>query len=270
MVKALCSPWWGRNSSEFVLHAFTGGADGALLLGPLTFDASGNIYGTADGGSGYGLVFKLTLNKFKAGWTETVLYAFAYQDRIQPNGGVIFDAAGNLYGATAYGGARTWARCTSLRTTQTAAGAQACCTRSPAPPMAKLLIPRSSSTTPVIFMAPPWRGPLFDGTVFKLTPGSGDQWTETILYGFSGGADGGQPLFGVILDSAGNLYGTTRLVAWFPAVMAVWYSRSHRSAGISFLASLQQFKPLDKRSDTSHPSTNPTRAGMRSEALCSL
>jgi uncharacterized repeat protein (TIGR03803 family) len=46
------------------------------------------------------------------------------------------------------------------------------------------------------------------GTVFKLTP-SGDTWTETVLYSFAGGSDGSDPHGGVILDSAGNLYGTT-------------------------------------------------------------
>ena len=146
----------GPNSSEVVLHAFAGGADGGTPLGPLTFDASGNIYGTAaDGGSGYGLVFKLTPNRFKAGWTESVLYAFAYQDRIQPNGGVIFDAAGNSTAQLPTVAPEAWALCTSLRTTQTTAGAQACCTRSPASPMGMMLILRSSSTTPVISMAPP-------------------------------------------------------------------------------------------------------------------
>ena len=44
--------------------------------------------------------------------------------------------------------------------------------------------------------------------VFKLTPGAGGTWTESVLYGFSDGTDGGQPLAGVVMDSAGNLYGT--------------------------------------------------------------
>jgi len=52
-------------------------------------------------------------------------------------------------------------------------------------------------------------GPYLFGTVYKLTPSAGGQWTETILYGSSGAADGGSPQTGVILDSDGNLYGTT-------------------------------------------------------------
>jgi uncharacterized repeat protein (TIGR03803 family) len=46
------------------------------------------------------------------------------------------------------------------------------------------------------------------GTVFKLTPGAKNKWTLTVLYTFTGGADGGQIYSGVVFDSAGNLYGT--------------------------------------------------------------
>jgi uncharacterized repeat protein (TIGR03803 family) len=46
------------------------------------------------------------------------------------------------------------------------------------------------------------------GTVFKLTPGANNKWTHTLLYSFTGGADGGDIYSGVVLDSAGNLYGT--------------------------------------------------------------
>jgi uncharacterized repeat protein (TIGR03803 family) len=51
-------------------------------------------------------------------------------------------------------------------------------------------------------------GPEFSGTVFKLTPGAKNKWTLTLLYTFTGGADGGQIYSGVVFDSAGNLYGT--------------------------------------------------------------
>ncbi len=45
------------------------------------------------------------------------------------------------------------------------------------------------------------------GTVWQLTP-SGSGWVHTVLYDFTGGADGGEPYKGVTLDAAGNLYGT--------------------------------------------------------------
>ena len=50
--------------------------------------------------------------------------------------------------------------------------------------------------------------PGLDGVVFKLTPGLNNQWTETVLHSFSGGADGGAPYGTIVSDSAGNLYGT--------------------------------------------------------------
>lgn len=49
------------------------------------------------------------------------------------------------------------------------------------------------------------------GTVFELTPGGGGKWTESVLFSFTGGKDGGEPNAGLIFDAAGNLYGTTYL-----------------------------------------------------------
>jgi uncharacterized repeat protein (TIGR03803 family) len=51
--------------------------------------------------------------------------------------------------------------------------------------------------------------PGYGGTVFKLTPGAKNKWTETVLYSFSGGSDGGVPTGSIVFDSAGNIYGTT-------------------------------------------------------------
>lgn len=91
------------------LHAFAGGADGFDLEAGVTLDSAGNIYGTTyQGGTGdcdrrlvgCGVVFKLD----PAG-NETVLYTFTGQaDGGSPLGGVVLDAAGNMYGTTEYGG----------------------------------------------------------------------------------------------------------------------------------------------------------------------
>jgi uncharacterized repeat protein (TIGR03803 family) len=48
------------------------------------------------------------------------------------------------------------------------------------------------------------------GVVYKLSPGSGGSWNETVLYAFTGGADGGSPEAALTIDAAGNLYGTTQ------------------------------------------------------------
>lgn len=141
------------------LYEFTGYVNGHLPTGGLVFDKAGNLYGTTvEGGTGAnaGVVFKLSPNS-KGTWTETVLYRFTGGvDGGPPNGDLIFDGAGNLYGTTKGGGT----------------GANA-------------------------------------GVVFKLSPNSDGSWTDTVLYSFTGGADGRSPQAGVILDAVGNIYGTT-------------------------------------------------------------
>ncbi len=93
-----------------ILHNFTGGKDGGQGYGGcgLTLDAAGNLYGTRVGGGtyGYGGVYKLTPTS-GGGWKETGL-AFNDHPAAFPDGGVIFDAPGNLYGTTAGDGGRTF------------------------------------------------------------------------------------------------------------------------------------------------------------------
>jgi uncharacterized repeat protein (TIGR03803 family) len=99
--------------TESVLYSFcsrTRCADGAEpYLGSLVFDAKGNLYGTTQGGGAriYGVVFKLA-SKANGSWTETVLHNFcslkSCEDGQIPYAGLIFDAAGRLYGTTLRGG----------------------------------------------------------------------------------------------------------------------------------------------------------------------
>ncbi len=110
--RTISCPW-----TESVLYRF--GSDGTYPFGDLTFDQPGNIYGTTtEGGAGQctdflhshvgcGTVYKLSISA--DGWTSNVLYAFQgpsdnYADGVFPQSGVIFDAAGNLYGTAARGG----------------------------------------------------------------------------------------------------------------------------------------------------------------------
>jgi len=97
------SPQSDGSWTETTLYSFTGGDDGAnpSTQGRLIFDAAGNLYGgTNNGGKyGYGTVFELSPSAGGA-WTEKVLHSFDGTDGIAPSGGVIFDAAGNLYGET--------------------------------------------------------------------------------------------------------------------------------------------------------------------------
>jgi uncharacterized repeat protein (TIGR03803 family) len=118
-VYKLTPPSSGTVWNFTLLYAFAGGgADGALpSYAPLIFDRSGALYGTTRSGgpcsgcgSGFGTVYKLTppAPPVTPGtpWTETVLHFFTgFSDGNEPDGGVIFDAHGSLYGTTSQGGA---------------------------------------------------------------------------------------------------------------------------------------------------------------------
>ncbi len=101
---------------ETVVHTFSS-ADGVAPSGALTPGKAGNFYGTTfEGGasvgttncpSGCGVVFELLPpGAGQTGWTQTVLYSFlGGADGSNPTGGLVRDAAGNLYGTTTEGGA---------------------------------------------------------------------------------------------------------------------------------------------------------------------
>lgn len=200
--------------SEVVLHGFNGN-DGNAPSGNLTFDAAGNIYGTTyEGSSGLtGLVFKLSQGG--AGWRETVLYTFhgtgfsAGPDGVNPVAGVVFDSAGNLYGTADYGGPAnlgavfkltpnsdgTWTESVLYAFRGGADGGH---------PYGGVIVGQDGN-----LYGTTQGGAGSHGTVYKLSQGSGGQWTETILYTFQGGNDGSTPYGGLVSDSAGNLFGTT-------------------------------------------------------------
>jgi uncharacterized repeat protein (TIGR03803 family) len=95
---------WSSKGGLQVLHIFAGyPSDGAIPVTGVILDSSGNVYGvTEKGGSfGYGVVFKLD-----AKGNETILHNFSGggTDGAYPEGGLILDAKGNLYGTTAEGG----------------------------------------------------------------------------------------------------------------------------------------------------------------------
>jgi hypothetical protein len=99
---------------EKVLYSFQGGNDGAVPAGGVVFDKQGNLYGATTYTSSCpttfdcGTVFMLSPPKNQGGaWTEFTLHVFQghdHNDGGAPGGGVILDAAGNVYGTTAYGG----------------------------------------------------------------------------------------------------------------------------------------------------------------------
>ena len=144
------------------------GADGPN--GGLISDQAGNLYGTTLGGGrvGAGTVFELSPPKAQGdSWILTLLHTFeGGADGERPYGGVVFDQAGNLYGATSLGGGSK--NCVDL-------GNAGC------------------------------------GVVFQLAhpTRAGGVWTEHILHRFINGTDGASPVAGLVIDAHGNLYGTT-------------------------------------------------------------
>ena len=196
---------------ETPLYKFSGGADGSNPYGgALVFDQAGNVYGTTyAGGTGSGVVYKLT--PAGSGWTESVLYTFAGgSDGASPWAGVTLDQAGNLYGTTAAGGAfgggtvyelspsgSGWTKRTLYSFQQQPDGGN---------PYAGVLLDPAGN----LYGATQYGGSGGGGTVFELSP-SGGGWTYTVLYGFvgSGGGHAKGPVADLVMDSAGNLYGTT-------------------------------------------------------------
>jgi uncharacterized repeat protein (TIGR03803 family) len=183
-----------------VLYAFKRGTDAANPLAGLIQDAAGNFYGTTYGGgdSGLGAVFMVD----PAG-KETVLYSFtAGADGQFPRAALVRDAAGNLYGTTSYGGASNRGTVFKLDATgretvlySFTGGADG------ANPYAALILGGGGN----LYGTTSGGGPSGGGTVFKLDAAR----QETVLYGFTGGADGGSPLAGLIPGPAGKFYGTT-------------------------------------------------------------
>ena len=206
---------WAENA----LYSFTGGTDG-LWPGIWIVDATGAIYGTSMGGEyGFGAVFKLTPNS-DGTWTESLLHSFKTRQNSDPAGGLIFDKAGNLYGAT---DGEYYSQCCGLvyeLIPQQDGSWQYKVLHSftrgdPAgfsPGGSQLVFDQAGS----LYAATAhgggggngcgWGG---CGTVFKLTPGSDGKWKEHVLYRFKGGMDAAQATANVVFDTAGNLYGTT-------------------------------------------------------------
>jgi uncharacterized repeat protein (TIGR03803 family) len=208
---------------ETVLYSFHNkGKDGHSPQASLIFDAAANLYGTTSTGGAYngGTVFELS-PQAGGGWTRKILHQFKANGigGSSPYGSLIFDAAGNLYGTTVYGGAGNSG--TVFELTPTAGGNW----------KENRLHSFGSFISDGVF---PFSSLVFDvagnlygttaeggggsggcggqgcGTVFELTPTAGGGWKEKILHRFKlNGVDGINPIGGLIFDGAGNLYGTT-------------------------------------------------------------
>ena len=190
-----------RAQNLTLLYSFKGAPDGADPAADLFMDAAGNLYGTTviGGAFGYGTVFKVDT----AG-NETVLHSFSGSpDGATPQGGLVMDAAGNLYGTTTYGGVANNGTVFKLDTVGSETVLHSFSgLYDGANPMADLLIDTAGN---LYGTTAGGGGPDGYGTVFKIYTNG----FETVLYRFSGFGDGAYPHGGLIMDTAGNLYGTT-------------------------------------------------------------
>src|SRR5579863_2858348 len=217
-----------------ILYSFKGGNDGYLPNGDLVFDSTGSLYGsTAFGGGkgttcdpGYyqycGTVFKLSPPKTKGGkWTEEVLHSFAGgSDGGNPNGGLVLDGKGAIYGTTYIGGNEGGA-CGSegcgtifqLKRPNEKGGAwtetvlhRFSTSGDGGGPAAGVAFGRNEglycTTVGGGVGNSPW------GTVVQLVIDSNGKWKERLLHSFKDGDDGSEPRSGVVFDAKGNIYGT--------------------------------------------------------------
>jgi uncharacterized repeat protein (TIGR03803 family) len=204
------------SGTETVLYAFQGGTDGASPYAGVTFDSTGNLYGTtyAGGANGDGTVFKLTPAS-SGSWTESILHSFkGGWDGNGPLGGVILDASGNLYGTTFQGGAPPhYGVVFELQHQASGAWSETLLHvfwDSPAAhPMSGLVFDASGNLYGTTALgASSTACSAGCGTLFEITPTSTGR-TYKVLRVFGRGGDGYTPSGDLILDSNGNLWGTT-------------------------------------------------------------
>jgi len=192
-----------------VLHSFTDGNDGGALYGSLLLDGQGNLYGTTEYGGPYGggTVFELTPNA-DGTWTETVVHGFCVEtgcaDGAHSWAGLIFDAAGNLYGTTNSGG--DYERGTVFELAPQSDGT-----------WTETVLHSFSDQDGVIT---PFAGVIMDpsgnffgtaGDPYELSLGSSG-WTVSVLHNFTcRNGDGCGADTGLIRDVSSSLYGTTQL-----------------------------------------------------------
>ncbi len=199
--------------TETVLYSFTNASNSPDA--PLIMDSSGDLYGTAfaGGASGRGAVFELINSS--GSYTLRVLYSFAGSpnDGGEPEG-IIADSSGNLYGTTTYGGSSSNCPhgCGTAFELVNSAGTYTekvlhsfgASNGDGDPPTAGLIMDSAGNLYGTTFSG----GANGKGTVFELVNSSG-VYTEQLLYSFAGDSDGSTPFGNLIMDSSGDLYGTT-------------------------------------------------------------
>jgi uncharacterized repeat protein (TIGR03803 family) len=214
------SPKEGGGWTETVLWSFESSTSGQSLLGSLVFDKEGNLYGTTSygGPNNVGTVFELSPGANGA-WTEKTLYAFGANgtDGAQPQANLVFDSEGNLYGTTEQG-TGTGGNGVVFELTPGTGGAWtekvlhsfAGTTADGCTPRGGLIFDSEGNLYGTTGACGAADSGNIGGIAFELSPGSGGNWTEKVLWNFGViQGDGSSPQAALVFDAQGNLYGTT-------------------------------------------------------------
>jgi uncharacterized repeat protein (TIGR03803 family) len=193
-----------------VIHTFTGGADGASGSAGRMLLQLNRLYGAATVGGlyGNGVVFKLTPTAVGE-WDFRVLYSF----HGQPDGsfpyGALLRVSGKIYGTTYYGGENNIGAVYELSPRRVGEWDGR---------VIYSFQNGSDGNSPISNLVRDAAGNLYgttseggsgSGTIFKLTPIGGGQWTESVVHPFEGPPDGGFSYNGMVVDRFGNFYGAT-------------------------------------------------------------
>lgn len=202
--------------SEKILYAFSGGSDGSIPDAGVTLDSKGNIYGTTveGGANGWGAVYELVSNG-GGGYNEETLYSFTDgSDGASPQAGVTLDSRGDIFGTNQGDGTNTFGAVFEL-------------VNNPAGVYTETTLhvfsnANSDGKAPESGVIMDANGDLFGtteygggsankGTVYELVySSSSGSYSEQILYVFTGAADGYYPKAGILLDSSGDLFGSSQ------------------------------------------------------------
>lgn len=228
------SPAAGGGWTYSVLYNFgQGSGDGYFPWSGLTLDTTGNLYGECVYGSKYGKGVLYELSPGPGGtWAEHQLHAWGNKDDgTYPYSGMVFDTAGNMYGDSSggggHGGLGTVFKFSSsgngwleenLHGFGTGLDGQI--------PESSLIIDATGNLYGVTING----GAYGYGMVYEVNYSAANGYEETVLHNFTGGADGGNLSGALVMDSNGNLFGTT----WYGGNGTNCVAGPIRGCGVAF------------------------------------
>lgn len=195
--------------TETTLYTFSGGTDGAWPKAGVTFGPNGRLYGATQygGADTFGTVYEVSHSS--GSWIETVIYSFTdVNDGAGPIGAITFDAAGNIYGTTAFGnrngtvyeltpnGDGGWSANELYGFSGGSDGGE---------PLTGVTFDKAGN-----LYGTTYAGGTGGGVLYKLSPNGNGTWTESVIHAFGSYAgDALDPSTGILIDAAGNLYGAS-------------------------------------------------------------